>query len=117
MNLDAEGRGLTFSIHEPARMPVRPRGLRSLHFAVAGKGLAVAVPIALLFGFVRVDPRVRSPRELERLAGVPVLAVVPTYATRADRRRNVLRATLAVGVVVVVFATYAAFGLVRLIHA
>jgi polysaccharide chain length determinant protein (PEP-CTERM system associated) len=117
MNLDAEGRGLTFSIHEPARMPVRPSGLRFLHFAVAGMGLALALPVALLFGLVRVDPRIRSPRELERLAGVPVLAVVPTYATRADRRRNVLRAMLAGGIVVAVLATYAAFGLVRLFHA
>ncbi|HET7844377.1 MAG TPA: XrtA system polysaccharide chain length determinant [Xanthomonadales bacterium] len=117
MNMDTEGRGLTFSIHEPARMPVRPSGLRFLHFAVAGMGLAVAIPAVLLFGLVRVDPRIRSPRELERLAGVPVLAVVPTYATRADRRRQVFRTALAAGVVVVVFATYAAFGLVRLLHA
>ena len=51
MNLDDEGRGLDFRIHEPAALPVRPAGLRFAHFALGGLASAAALPLALLFAF------------------------------------------------------------------
>jgi polysaccharide chain length determinant protein (PEP-CTERM system associated) len=107
MSLDAEQRGPTFRIQEPAIMPLRPSGLRLTHFAVAGLMLGLALPLGVLFGYVRFDPRVRSAAQVERVAGVPVLATVPYYATPRDRRRRSARTLQFVLIVAVVVAAYA----------
>ena len=60
-SLDSEQRCLSFRIQEPASMPLRPVGLRLLHAAGAGLGAAFIVPVVLLMGVVKLDPRVRSP--------------------------------------------------------
>lgn len=107
MELDRERRGLTMRIQDPAQMPVRPSGLRFMHFALAGLFLAIAVPFGLLFLLVKFDPRIRSPRQLERQPW-PVLTVVPTYHTARDRRREFGRLALSASIVGVVFLAYAA---------
>lgn len=105
MNLDAEQRGLSFRIQEPAALPLRPQGLRLMYVAAAGLLLAVLAPVLLLFGLVRFDPRVRSAQQIETLAGLPVLGVVPPYHTRAARdattRRYMLASLLLLSVPVV----------------
>jgi polysaccharide chain length determinant protein (PEP-CTERM system associated) len=106
MNLDQEGRGLTFRIQDPASKPLRPTGLSLMHFAAAGLLLALAMPPGLLFVFARFDPRVRSARQLERYTGVPVLASVPTYATRRERRNERMRMVLVVLLILGVMAAY-----------
>ena len=89
MNLDADHRGLTFNVQEPAERAAAPVGF-ALHAFWPGRDRrsALALPVALLFGLARLDPRVRSAQQLERLIGVPVLATVPVYTTSADRRRE-----------------------------
>ena len=42
-------------------MPLRPSGLRLMHFAVAGLALALLAPLLLVAGYVKMDPRVRTP--------------------------------------------------------
>jgi polysaccharide chain length determinant protein (PEP-CTERM system associated) len=106
MNLDQEGRGLTFRVQDPAVKPLRPTGLSLTHFAAAGIGLALALPAGLLFLFARFDPRMRSARDLERYVGVPVLATVPVYATRRERRNEHMRILLVALMILAVFATY-----------
>ena len=107
MNLDADHRGLTFNIQEPAALPLRPLGFRFVHFGLAGLGLGIALPLALLFGLARWDPRMRSPHQLEQLTGLPVLASVPTYANAIDRRRAHARDAVLVMLLVAVAAAYA----------
>lgn len=107
MNLDADHRGLTFNIQEPAQLPLRPLGFRFLHFGLAGIGLGVALPLALLFGLVRLDPRLRSANQLEQLTGVPVLASVPTYMNLRDRRTARVRDGMLVLLLIAVVAAYA----------
>jgi polysaccharide chain length determinant protein (PEP-CTERM system associated) len=107
MNLDEEGRGLTFRIQDPATRPLRPTGLSLTHFALAGIVLALAAPIGLLFGVARFDPRVRSARLLERHIAVPVLAAVPSYAVPRERRNDRARYALAILLMLGVFAAYA----------
>jgi len=91
MNLDAEQRGLTFLVQNPAMMPLVPSGLRFMHFGLAGLALSLAIPFGLLFAVARFDPRVRSVAQLERATGFPVLASVPFYPTPRDRRRTQLQ--------------------------
>lgn len=110
MMLDQEGRGLTFRIHEPATVPARPSGLRLVHFAVGGLAAAAAMPLGLLFLFIRLDPRVRSAAELERTTGLPVMATVPTYWNAADRKALATRTAIAALLVGLTLAGYLTVG-------
>jgi len=113
MDLDQTQQGLTFRIQEPAALPIRPSGLRLLHFAIAGLLLGVLTPFGLLFGYARLDPRARSAAQIEQFAGVPVLATVPAYRTPADRRRNALHRAMALVIVVGVLLIYATIWWIR----
>lgn len=95
MNLDAEREGLSFSIQEPAAMPLRPSGLRMMHVALAGLVLALLAPLLVVAGYIKVDPRVRTPLQIERNAGLPVLGAIPRYATRQQRVRGARRVAVA----------------------
>lgn len=95
MNLDAERRGLSFRIQEPAALPLRPAGLRLLYVAIGGLLLATLLPLAVLFGLLKFDPRARSPLQIEKQAGLPILGAIPRYPTRAARARSVRRYALA----------------------
>lgn len=88
MRLDAEGRSLGFQIQEPASRPLTPSGLRLTHFAAAGLLLATLLPLLLLSLLVRHDPRVRTPLQIEREAGLPVLATIPHHLTHAQYLRS-----------------------------
>ena len=106
MNLDSEQQGLSFRIQEPASMPLRPVGLRLLHAAGAGLAAAFLVPVILLVGVVKLDPRVRSPLQIERDAALPVLGTMPMYMTPDKRRRMRQKFALASFLVLVVPTTY-----------
>lgn len=106
MNLDAEQRGLTFQVQNPAVMPLVPSGLRFMHFGLAGLALSLAVPFGLLFAVARFDPRVRSVGQLEQALGYPVLATIPFYPTPRDRRRDRLQNMLLAAIVLGVGAVY-----------
>ena len=114
MDLDATQQGLTFAVQNPAIMPLIPTGLRFMHFAVAGVLLGLALPLGLLFGIARFDPRVRSAEQLELLTGLPVLATVPFYATPQDRRRGHLRNLVLVLILAVVAVSYLTLFLLKL---
>lgn len=116
MNLDAERRGLSFRIQEPAALPLRPAGLRMLYVAVAGLVLAVAVPVVLLLALVKLDPRVRAPAQIEKLAALPVLGVIPRYATRSARARQLRRMALASTLFMTVPVVYGATLALKWLH-
>lgn len=92
MSMDTEKRGLTFRVLEPAAIPLQPSGgLRLMHVAGIGLFLAVIAPLLFVFGMLKVDNRVRSPAQVEQLAGLPVLGSIPMQNTprrREDSKRK-----------------------------
>jgi polysaccharide chain length determinant protein (PEP-CTERM system associated) len=89
MNRDSGQTGLNFRVQEPTSYPLQPSGkLRLAHVAAAGLVLAIAVPVLVLLGWLRVDPRVRTTSQIEQLAGLPVLGSVPSPRTPARAIRN-----------------------------
>src|SRR5688572_3774599 len=113
MSLDAEHRGLTFRVQEPAALPLQASGLRFMHLSAVGMAVAITVPLSLLWLLVRFDPRVRSPQQLAAAVPVPVLATIPHRVRAGDRRREYMRHVLVFGAVGLVLAAYAAAGLAR----
>lgn len=116
MELDKEKRGLTLRVQDPAVMPLRPSGLRFMHIAIAGLLLAIGVPLGLLFVRARVDPRVRSARLLEQSNQYPLLAVIPTYQTPQDRRRQLMHTTLSFTIIAAIVASYALIFAYKQLH-
>lgn len=114
MRLDEMGRGLTFSIHEPAMAPARPSGPRFMHLAAGGLMAAVATPLGLLMLLVRLDSRVRSPEAIERVTHLPLLGTVPRYWTPRERKRLKLRIAVAIALAVVTLSAYGVAGWIRL---
>jgi len=106
MHLDQENRGLTLRVQDPAMMPLRPVGLRFLHIAAGGLLVAVALPLGLLFLWTHFDQRIRSPRQIERHPGLPLLAVIPPYRTIRERRRSSLATAFSVSVIASVVVLY-----------
>lgn len=114
MALDAEHRGLTFRIQEPAVLPQIPSGLRFMHFVLGGLGLGIAIPLGLIVLATKVDPRVRSAAELAQDLNVPVLVSVPRYLNDQNRRSERWRTAASVGVVVLTLGAYAFVSWLRL---
>jgi polysaccharide chain length determinant protein (PEP-CTERM system associated) len=114
MDLDAEQRGLTLRVYEEPELPLVPIGMRLMHFTLIGIVLAGAVPLGLLFALVRLDPRVRSPQQIERIARVPLLVSIPHGRTSQDQTRDRRRVGVALALVGCVFVTYAVFLVVRI---
>jgi polysaccharide chain length determinant protein (PEP-CTERM system associated) len=113
MTLDAEQRGLSFRVQEPAALPLQPAGLRLLHFAAAGLLLGIAAPIALLVGLLQLDPRARNGKALASAGGLPLLGSVPEFRTRADRRQSLLVQLAALAIIGAVLAVFALVALSR----
>jgi polysaccharide chain length determinant protein (PEP-CTERM system associated) len=108
MDLDSERRGLTLRVQEAADLPVTASSVRLLYVALAGLALAVVAPIGLLFALIRLDPRIRSAQQIERLVRLPVLVTIPSGATAQDTSRSRTRWVLAASIAVGVFVIYAA---------
>ena len=77
MKLDEERQGLSFRIQEPARVPSLPKGLRFLHFLAGGLLLGALLPLAVLYVYLRLSPKLRVVSQLQNELGLPVMAVVP----------------------------------------
>ncbi|MFT4255707.1 MAG: hypothetical protein QM599_01890 [Pseudoxanthomonas sp.] len=98
-NLDAERRGLSFRIQEPAAMPLRPSGLRTMHVAGSGLALGLLLPLSLLFALIKFDPRARTVQQIEQQTGLNVIGDIPVYRTRARRRQDYRKLLLALALV------------------
>jgi polysaccharide chain length determinant protein (PEP-CTERM system associated) len=114
MDLDAERRGHTMRIEEAAELPVVASGLRLLHLTLLGLLVALLIPAGSLLAIVRLDPRVRSGEQIERLARVPLLVSIPD-APDADGESPRRREWLAVGMLAGVFVVYATTLIIRLV--
>jgi len=88
MSLDIEGQGLSYEITEQARYPVGPAGLQFNTFASVGWLLGLLAPIVLLVGLLQVDPRVRSPKQIQDALEIPLLGSIPLVKTPSNAGVN-----------------------------
>lgn len=81
MTLDQEGQGVTYRVQESPSFPLRPAGVRFIHFAILGPILAFLAPIGLLIAYIMVDPHLRSARILQKQLpeDVNMIGVIPHY--------------------------------------
>lgn len=89
MNIDLANQGLTLKIQEPAQLPLRPTGLRLMHFALAGLFLGITIPLAFIFTRVYLDGKIRIEPSITSNFDLPLLTTIPHYLTpeEAQTRR------------------------------
>ncbi|MGZ3437910.1 MAG: hypothetical protein ACXVDD_00250 [Polyangia bacterium] len=112
MELDQQHRGLSMRIQEPAELPVAASGLRLMHLTLIALLIAVLVPLGVLFAIVRLDRKVRSPHQIERL--VPLLGSISYSPTHREKSRLRSRGVLAALMIIGVFSVYVAAFLIKL---
>lgn len=113
-NLDQEEQGVKLSIYEPAYLPVKPSGLRFMHFMMAGIVLGVSIPIGLLYVLQQVDPRIRSIDVIKEKLNLPVLAVLPILTTpveKIERNKNIRNLGM---IIIVTICLYLMIGVLRI---
>jgi polysaccharide chain length determinant protein (PEP-CTERM system associated) len=116
-NMDRGNQGLTLKINEPAFMPMQPSGLRFMHFVLGGILLSVIAPPALIFGVLKVDPRVKLPALITDKMNIPLLVVVPHLEAPAERHAAAVSLRWHVAVVLVTLGFVFATGLLRTVGA
>jgi len=101
---------LKLTIYEPAFLPLKPSGLRFLHFAIGGMALGIMLPLGLLAGLLQIDGRIRDPRTISQKLTLPVLGVVPHLPTPAEEQSISRNLRLLAGVLFLNFVIYGATG-------
>jgi polysaccharide chain length determinant protein (PEP-CTERM system associated) len=107
MDLDAEHQGFNMRVQEEAEVPATASSLRLMQIGIIGLLLGVLAPIGLLFAIVKLDRRVRTPQQVERLAHVPLLVAIPYEPgrLRSVAGRSTFKAAMLVFGVFVVYGT------------
>jgi len=114
MNLNKDRQETVIKTHEPATLPLRPNGLRFIHFMIGGLILGLAIPIGVLYGFQQIDPRIRFGNLITEKYNVPVIARIPHMSTPSESRANLINMRQLVVAVVATGAVYSIFGILKL---
>ena len=88
MNLDREQKGLSMRIDEPAYLPHKPSGPQFIHFILAGPLVGLFLPLGIVVGLRKLDPRIRMEDRMAEELGLPLLGVVPHIATPPEAKRQ-----------------------------
>lgn len=88
MNLDREQKGLTMRIDEPAYLPHKPSGPQFVHFVLAGPVVGLLLPLGIVVGLRKLDPRIRTEDKMAEELGLPLLGTVPHMAMPIEVKRQ-----------------------------
>lgn len=103
MHLDIEERGLTLTVQEPARLSLKPYGVRFIHLAALGLPLALILPIGALLVLLQIDPRIRTAEQVSTQLGIPVMGELTqsfSASEKAQERDRLKKAGLIVAAIV-----------------
>ena len=65
-----------------------PEGLRFLHFAIGSIIAGVGIPLAIIFGLLTIDPRIRDEDEIDLGDTIPVIGTIPNLKTGKDQKKQ-----------------------------
>jgi len=116
MNIDIANQGLTLKVQEYPIVPIRPIGLRLMHFAIAGLFLALVAPVGLAYALVMFDGRVRGSVEIQNIIQAPVIGEVTTYRDGQYNARLIKWFSIASAVFVLVLAIYGYVAWIRILN-
>lgn len=102
LELEKDRKAERFTLSEPPSYPERPASPKRLRIALIGLVASLGGGLGLAWLRDLLDPSVKGPYELARIARVPVLTAIPYIQTRRERvgkRRQVALELLGIAVV------------------
>jgi len=84
LNLESENVGSQFKVQEPPVIPLVPDGIRFLHFALGSLIVGVGLPLAIIFGLLMIDPRIRHEDDIGLGDEIPIIGIIPIFKTAKD---------------------------------
>jgi hypothetical protein len=95
LELEMDSKAERFSLSEPANLPEKPFSPNRTAIALIGLVASLGSGLGLAWLRDAVDPSVKGPLELARIAPVPVLTAIPYIETRWEqvgkRRRTLMQ--------------------------
>jgi len=88
LSLETEKAGSLYQILDPPVVPLIPEGIRFIHFALGSIVAGVVIPLAVIFGLLLLDPRIRHEDDIEFGDALPVIGVIPNFITGKDLKRQ-----------------------------
>ncbi len=79
LNLENENAGSLYEVQEPPTIPLVPQGLRFLHFAFGSIIGGISIPLAIIFGLLMIDPRIRHEDNIDSDDAIPVIGVISNF--------------------------------------
>lgn len=116
MNIDIANQGLTLKVQEYPIIPVRPVGLRLMHFALVGLILGIGAPVALSYALVMFDGRARGVSEIQNIIQAPVLGEVTSFKDAAYKHELIKWFSIALAAFVAVLLIYGYVAWIRIIN-
>lgn len=102
LELEKDRKAERFTLSEPPSYPERPASPKRLRIALIGLVASLGGGLGLAWLRDLLDPSVKGPYELARIARVPVLTAIPYIQTRRERvgkRRQIALELLGIAVV------------------
>lgn len=100
--LEKDRKAERFSLSEPPTLPERPTSPKRMRIALIGLVASLGGGIGIAWLRDLLNPAVKGPLELARIARVPVLTAIPYIETRRDRVVRRRRTAMGVGTIAIV---------------
>src|SRR5262249_49646764 len=97
VELEKELKAERFSLGEPATLPEKPFSPKRLNIALIGFVASLGGGLGLALVREALDPSVKGPLELARIATVPILIAIPYIETKQERETKRRRSMMLVG--------------------
>jgi polysaccharide chain length determinant protein, PEP-CTERM locus subfamily len=114
MNIDIANQGMTLKIKEKAKVPVRPVGIRFVHFALIGIIGAIIAPFGLAFFIANLSSSLKTISEIKGLKIAPVLGSIGTYRNTGSDIFNIAWLLAACLITLLIFAAYGYVGWLKI---
>jgi len=88
LNLENESAGSLYKVQEPPTIPLIPQGLRFLHFALGSIVGGVGIPLAIIFGLLFIDSRIRHEDDIDSDDAIPVIGVIPIFNNGKELKKQ-----------------------------
>ena len=88
LNVESENAGSLYKVQEPPVIPLVPQGLRFLHFALISIIVGFGMPLAIIYGLLLIDPRIRHEDDLDMGDDIPVIGVISNFKTVLDQKKQ-----------------------------
>lgn len=114
MNMDQQHHGLNFKIQEPASLPLRPNGLRFVHFMVLGLVMGFIAPLGILYGIQQIDSRVRMKESITSGLKLNVIGTIPHLSSPGEIRNTLASVKQLTGIVLLTIIVWIVVGIMKL---